>query len=204
MGYNDSDYINNNFLIWDKPMYNKNFSQLKPNSKQFVQTAKIVNADKNNISTDIVKFATINMYTFDKNDHLYVNSNFKIKINPDKIVTTLCFYFDCEFHLFSYNESMKSSYETNNINKSSNVVTLSTSILSEKTHWKQTLLHIYFPNYNIANIVANNNNDDNYLSGNIYISQTSKKSRNVNILLDIDKNKNINVNESCNCYYSID
>ncbi|ETB61554.1 hypothetical protein YYC_01425 [Plasmodium yoelii 17X] len=204
VGYNDSDYINNNFLIWDKPMYNKNFSQLKPNSKQFVQTAKIVNADKNNISTDIVKFATINMYTFDKNDHLYVNSNFKIKINPDKIVTTLCFYFDCEFHLFSYNESMKSSYETNNINKSSNVVTLSTSILSEKTHWKQTLLHIYFPNYNIANIVANNNNDDNYLSGNIYISQTSKKSRNVNILLDIDKNKNINVNESCNCYYSID
>ncbi|CXJ17812.1 histone-arginine methyltransferase CARM1, putative [Plasmodium berghei] len=203
-GYNDSDYINNNFLIWDKPMYNKNFSQLKSNSKQFVQTAKIVNADKNNISTDIVKFATINMYTFNKNDHLYVNSNFKIKINPDKIVTTLCFHFDCEFHLFSYSESMKSSYDTNNINKSYNFVTLSTSILSEKTHWKQTLLHIYFPNYNIANIVANNNNDDNYLSGNIYISQTSKKSRNVSILLDIDKNKNINVNESCNCYYSID
>ncbi|SCM24939.1 histone-arginine methyltransferase CARM1, putative [Plasmodium chabaudi adami] len=203
-GYNDSDYINNNFLIWDKPMYNKNFSQLKPNSKQFVQTAKIVNADKNNISTDIVKFATINMYTFNKNDHLYVNSNFKIKINPDKMVTTLCFYFDCEFHLFSYSESMKSSYEINNMSKSDNVVTLSTSILSEKTHWKQTLLHIYFPNYNIANIINNNNNGDNYLSGNIYISQASKKSRNVNILLDIDKNKNINVNESCNCYYSID
>ncbi|SBS88306.1 coactivator-associated arginine methyltransferase 1, putative [Plasmodium ovale] len=205
-GYNDSKYIDENIFIWDKPMYNKDLSELKPDCKKFMENAKVMSLHKDKISTDIVNYATIDMYTYNKKDGVYVCSDFEILVG-EKRVTSLCFYFDCLFEahakLEPYAESHCETSQQNTCSSRKSTI-LTTSILSEETHWKQVLLHLHNSNYNIANIFSNGGEGDNYLRGTIYISPTGKHSRNVNVLLQIKKNKHINIGEDWTCYYSVD
>lgn len=91
-GYNDMEYIKDNLLIWDKPMYNKNLYELKPNNQEFMETAKIMYVDKNNVSSEIINYGIIDMYTYN-NEYFYINVDFKIPLKENKIVTSLCFLF---------------------------------------------------------------------------------------------------------------
>ncbi|CRH02530.1 histone-arginine methyltransferase, putative [Plasmodium relictum] len=206
-GYNDLEYINENILIWDKPLYNKDLSELKPNFKKFIENAKIINVDKNKVSTEIINYSTINLYTY-KKDNFYVNSEFKIPIKEDQIVTSLCFYFDCIFEISTFYENTYQYISNENkmkpiVNSNSTTNILTTSMFKEKTHWKQTLLHLHCCN-NIAQIFCIDKKQSNYLHGNIYISPQTKNSRNINAVLHIKKNKSININEELICCYSID
>ncbi|SBT80798.1 histone-arginine methyltransferase CARM1, putative [Plasmodium malariae] len=205
-GYNDLEYLNENLLVWDKPMYNKDLSDLKPICEEFMKNAKIINLDKNKISTEIVNYAIINMYTYNKTENLYINTNFDIPIYKDKIVTSLCFYFDCVFETSTFKQNVLNEYNEHCIYllNDTNDNILTTSVFSAKTHWKQVLLHLYCSNYNIAKISSVNSEKTNYLSGTIYISQANNTSRNVDVLLQIKKNKFINVNEEWTCYYTIE
>ncbi|CRG97670.1 histone-arginine methyltransferase, putative [Plasmodium gallinaceum] len=207
-GYNDLEYINENILIWEKPLYNKDLSELKPNLKNFMENVKIMNVDKNKVSTEIINFETINLYTYRK-ENFYINSNFEIPIKEDKIVTSLCFYFDCIFETSTFYENVNQNISNVNevksiINSHSTYNILTTSMFKEKTHWKQTLFHLHCCNYNISNIFCINKEQINYLCGNIYVSPQTKHSRNINVVLQIKKNKLLNINEELICCYSID
>lgn len=227
-GYNDMEYIKDNLLIWDKPMYNKNLYELKPNNQEFMETAKIMYVDKNNVSSEIINYGIIDMYTYNK-EYFYINVDFKIPLKENKIVTSLCFYFDCLFDKSTYyiknnthNNNNINSIEANNLsrpvnlneqfsnlntvpNVSNNTGTiLTTSMFKEKTHWKQTLLHLYSNNYNISQIFNTDNKEPNYLCGNIHISSPTNYTRHVHVVLQIKKNKSININEEFICSYYLD
>ncbi|SOV13387.1 histone-arginine methyltransferase, putative [Plasmodium gaboni] len=229
-GYNDIEYINDNILIWDKPMYNKNLYELKPNNQEFMETAKIMYVDKNNVSSEIINYAIIDMYTYNK-EYFYINVDFKIPLKENKIVTSLCFYFDCLFDKSTYyikknihnnnnnnnnnnvntnmGESINVKEQLNNLNTIPNVsnntsTILTTSMFKEKTHWKQTLLHLYSNNYNLSHIFSTDNKEPNYLCGNIHISSPTNYTRHVHVVLQIKKNKSININEEFVCRYYID
>uniref|UniRef100_A0A8C9G9V1 Protein arginine N-methyltransferase 1-like n=1 Tax=Piliocolobus tephrosceles TaxID=591936 RepID=A0A8C9G9V1_9PRIM len=199
-GYNDIDYINSNIFIWDKPLYNKDLSELKPNCKTFMENAKVMYIDKFNVTTDIINYYTIDLYTYNKNDNLYVEKSFEIPIKPGKKITSLCFYFDCLFEPIHMKQSLlitngenNENYNTNNIDNYQKQI-LSTSMFSEKTHWKQILLHLHYSDYNIVNICSSHNEQSNETShpslcASIYIAPTNVYSRNINVMLQVKKTK---------------
>ncbi|GAW83483.1 hypothetical protein, conserved [Plasmodium gonderi] len=205
-GYNDLDYVNENILIWDSPLYDKDLSELKPDCKSFMENAKVISLDKNKVSTEVVNYAIIDMYTYSKNENLYIHSNFKVALNYGKVVTSLCFYFDCHFEPLPFSASVSihnSENISSNLKTCTNTV-LTTSMFKQETHWKQVLLHIHCPNYNIANISPLVDADKtNELCGNIYITSSSEHSRSINVLLQIKKNKSINVDKEWTCCYSL-
>ncbi|KJP84952.1 hypothetical protein AK88_05419 [Plasmodium fragile] len=206
-GYNDTEYINENFLIWDSPLYGKDLSELKPNSKHFMENAKVINLDKNKVSTEVVNYAVIDMYTYGKNENVYISSDFKIVVNNGKLVTSLCFYFDCHFepHRLGPGESTDSAQNLPPTGEKYTNTILTTSMFKEETHWKQTLLHLHCPNFDIASISAPAEGEHpNELSGKIFISPAGEHSRNVTVLLQIRKNESMNVSEDWTCWYSLD
>ncbi|CAA9990889.1 histone-arginine methyltransferase, putative [Plasmodium knowlesi strain H] len=206
-GYNDTEYINENILIWDSPLYGKDLSELKPNSKNFMENAKIINLDKNKVSTQVVNYAIIDMYTYRKNENVYISSDFKIAVNNGKVVTSLGFYFDCHFEAYRCyaDESSHSGKDlTPTADECTNII-LTTSMFKEETHWRQTLLHLHCPNFTIANISAPaEGTHPNELSGRIFISSAGEHSRNVTALLQIKKNESMNVDDDWTCWYSLD
>ncbi|ANQ09438.1 Histone-arginine methyltransferase [Plasmodium coatneyi] len=206
-GYNDSEYINENILIWDNPLYGKDLSELKPSSKNFLENAKIIYLDKNKVSTEVVNYAIIDMYTYRKNENVYISSDFKIAVNKGKVVTSLCFYFDCHFEAYrsSPGESTNSSQNVPPTGETCTNTILTTSMFKEETHWRQTLLHLHCLNFTIASISAPEEGEHpNELSGRIFISPAGEHSRNVNALLQIKKNESMNVSEDWTCWYSLD
>ncbi|EUD68965.1 hypothetical protein C922_00656 [Plasmodium inui San Antonio 1] len=206
-GYNDLEYINENILIWDTPLYGKDLSQLKPSLKHFLENAKIINLDKSNVSTEVVNYAIVDMYTYRKNENVYISSDFKIVVNNGRLVTSLCFYFDCHFeaYRFCHGESTHSAQNISPTGEQCTNAILTTSMFEQETHWRQTLLHLHCPNFTIASISAPAEGEHpNELSGRIFISAAAEHSRNVTVLLQIRKNESMNVGEDWTCWYSLD
>lgn len=206
-GYNDLEYINENVLIWDTPLYGKDLSELKPSLKHFLENAKIINLKKDKVSSQVVNYAIIDMYTYRKNENVYISSDFKIVVNNGRVVTSLCFYFDCHFEPFRFcpGESTHIEGKVPPTGDGCTNTVLTTSMFEQETHWRQTLLHLHCPNFTIASISPPAEGEHpNELSGRIFISPGGEHSRNVTVLLQIRKNESMNVPEDWTCWYSLD
>lgn len=264
-GYDDTRYWRENIQVWEHKLYNKYFRELQPDIKTFLQSGKIVKADKNNIVTDTVYYYTIDLYKYKKKDS-YMDTQFKIPVKKHTVVTSLLFHFDCVFEVTSEetveninvkyenikDENFKenchqpadvhfsnkiSSFDGKNTNEvptvagmtvseTSSSCILSTSPFSEQTHWKQTLLHLYDPCYNLlqispscgfsssaedkmnSNLLITSDNNSNesmcWLEVKICVAAQSKHTRNLFVVLQICKNDTLQINENLICYYSID
>eukprot|EP00826_Nyctotherus_ovalis_P034409 TRINITY_DN2867_c0_g1_i1.p1 TRINITY_DN2867_c0_g1~~TRINITY_DN2867_c0_g1_i1.p1 ORF type:complete len:227 (+),score=47.73 TRINITY_DN2867_c0_g1_i1:265-945(+) len=78
------------------------------------------------IVTDTCKFFEADLYTVKIEDLTFANK-YKLKINRDDTVDALVCWFDAEF------------------TRLKNPITLSTSVYSEPTHWKQTIFYLSTP-----------------------------------------------------------
>lgn len=103
-GYDDTNQWKEDIQVWENKLYNKYFIELKPDQKNYVQNGKIIKANKKNVVTDIIHYYTIDLYTYKKQD-AYIYTSFRIPVKKSKIISSLCFHFDCIFDSTSSTEN---------------------------------------------------------------------------------------------------
>lgn len=213
-GCDDTEYLQNNIYVWDNKLYGKNFQHLKPDMQEFTEEMKLLKVDKNTVTTEIIKYATINMYTYQKGCSSYVLENFKIPLLPQSLITSLCFYFDCVFeasnnivpteNTTSIRNDQYSSENNNDAVENSTECILTTSMYQEVTHWMQTLVHLYNYNYDILRITNDKPEKIEYLEGRICIFPQSMNTRNISLLVELKKNRSIGIEDKTVCLYNMD